>query len=41
MHTKRFFGAVVATVLVSGFGPALAGEDLFIPLKFIPTIRNG
>ena len=41
MYIKRFFGAVLAGFLVLGFGPARAGEDLFIPLKFIPTVSPG
>jgi hypothetical protein len=39
MHIKRFFLAVLAAVLVLSFGPVSAGEDLIIPLKFIPTTK--
>ena len=39
MHTKRLFGAVLAGVLVLSFGPVSAGDDLIIPLKFIPTTK--
>jgi hypothetical protein len=41
MHIKRFFVAVLAAVLVLSFGPVRAGEDLIIPLKFIPTTNPG
>jgi hypothetical protein len=39
MHTKRLFGAVLAGFLVLSFGAASAGDDLIIPLKFIPTTK--
>jgi len=41
MYTKRFFGAVLAVFFLLVFGPARAGDDLFIPLKFIPTTSPG
>jgi hypothetical protein len=39
MHIKRFFGPVLAGFLAFSFGPASAGDDLIIPLKFIPTTK--
>ncbi len=41
MHTHRRFGALSAVALVLALTPALAGQDLIIPLKFIPTTDPG
>jgi hypothetical protein len=37
MRTIRLAGVVLFSLLVIATGPARAGEDLVIPLKFIPT----
>lgn len=41
MKTHRLIGALSAVVLVLATGPVRAGEDLIIPLKFIPTTKPG
>ena len=41
MHTFRLAGAVSVVLLAFAAGPVLAGEDLVIPLKFIPTKKVG
>ncbi len=41
MHNMRFFGAVLAAFLVLAFCSVWAGDDLIIPLKFIPTTNPG
>jgi hypothetical protein len=41
MRTTRLVGAVSAVFLVLAAVPAWAGEDLVIPLKFIPTTSPG
>src|SRR5262245_51112174 len=39
MRAIRLAGAVLFSMLVTAAGPAFAGQDLVIPLKFIPTKR--
>jgi hypothetical protein len=41
MRAIRFVGAMSIVTLAFALGPARAGEDLVIPLKFIPTKRIG
>ena len=41
MRNLRFVAALAAAVVVLASGPARAGEDLIIPLKFIPTTSPG
>src|SRR5882672_3868857 len=41
MRTIRFVGAVSTILLMLTASPARAGEDLIIPLKFIPTTSPG
>jgi len=41
MRTMSLVGGVSAILLMLATGPARAGEDLIIPLKFIPTTSPG
>jgi len=41
MRTYRLFATLAVAVFVFAAGPVRAGEDLIIPLKFIPTVGPG
>jgi len=41
MRNLRLVAVLAAAIAVLAWGPALAGEDLIIPLKFIPTTSPG